>query len=324
MKWILNASICTPVENDEKCRRCAQHAAHGKCQNAKRSMRGPQEAQSTRPVRMRGHQVQVEPANVIKKPKPDQEPPKPTIPEELKDGHGDDVIPKSNERKTDAVAGRDRGGVPTRRGAPVHGLGGERPRPDHGNAHQDQLRPQGLAPSRQASDRLLEGGIILRRHQAGPHEMQTRRRHARSNGHLGDEEQRHRDEETCERGEVQQQRLPRSRSEGEPFPPGENQKRDPGDSQKRDDPPSHRRSLFTNQADPLHEPISWPAPFDVQFTFVGNDRVHCVVSRTLNWPFRNAIRGVSLKVVAPALHRKTSTCPCPTSPAGPPAFAPPP
>ena len=189
------------------------------------------------------------------------------------------MIPKSNERKTGAVAGRDRGGLPTRRGGSVHGLGGERPRSDHGNAHQDQLRPQGLAPARQASDRLLEGGIILRRHQAGSHEMQPRGRHARSNGHFGDEEQRHRDEETCERGKVQQQRLPRSRSDGEPFPPGENQKRDPGDSQKRDDPPCHRRVLSTNQADPLHEPISRPTPFDVQFTFVGNCRVHRVISQ---------------------------------------------
>ena len=32
-----------PLENDEKCRGCAQHAAHGKCQNAKHRMRGPQE-----------------------------------------------------------------------------------------------------------------------------------------------------------------------------------------------------------------------------------------------------------------------------------------
>ena len=152
---------------------------------------------------MRGHQVQLQPANVIQEPNPDHETPYPAIPEELKDGHGDDMVPESNQGQMGTVAGHDRRRLPAGRVAPVHRLGGERPRSHHGQQGQEQLRP--LDSRHRANVRwLLKGGIILRPHHTGPHEMQPRGRDARPNGHLGDENERHGDQETGEGGKVQQ------------------------------------------------------------------------------------------------------------------------
>jgi len=118
---------------------------------------------------------------------------------------------------------------------------------------------------------MLEDRIIVRHHQAGAYEMQAGGRHARADGHLGDEQQRHCDQEPGERGKIQQQRLPSGRSHGQSFPAGQDQQRNPGDNQKSNDPPGQRRILAANEADPLHEPIGRPAPFNVQFTLVGDD-----------------------------------------------------
>src|SRR5262245_60055548 len=96
---------------------------------------------------------------------------------------------------------REHDGLPTDHADAARTFIGELPSPERGEGHDDERRRHGLAPLREARNRLFEGRVVRRSNETIAHELQARRCQVRADEAVRDDKNRNSYEEARMSGE---------------------------------------------------------------------------------------------------------------------------